>query len=92
MKVFIAATHFFNNSSNNWKYLFFKTISSNSAKVLVVTSLIYLLYKGFLIEVRPSLCGTLGYNPITSNIHTIAFFDKTSSSINCLRKQIVSLM
>ena len=45
--------------SKKWKKLFIKTISVNSTKVSVVTSLCSLFSKCFLIEARPSSCGIL---------------------------------
>ena len=72
--------------SKNWKKLFFKTISANSTKVSVVTSLFSLLFKCFLIEARPSSCGILGYRPTTSVVHRIAFPGKLPNSLSFLRK------
>ena len=59
--------------SKNWKQLFFKTISANSTKVSVITSLFTLLSKFFLIKTRPSSCWILGYWQTTSIVHRIAF-------------------
>ena len=64
----------------------FKTISGNSTKVSVVTSLFSLLSKCFLIEARLSSCGILGYRTIISIVHRIAFFGKLPNPLTLLRK------
>ena len=55
---------------------FLNCICQFSIQVLVVTSLFSLLCKCFLIEVRSSSCGLLGYRPATSIVHRIVSFGK----------------
>ena len=67
-------------------------MSANWTEVLTVSSLFSLLSKCFLIEVRFSSWGMLGYGPTTSIVHRIAFLDKLPNSLRFLRKWSTSLM
>ena len=68
--------------------LFFKTLSANSTKVSVVTSLFSLLSKCFLIEARPSLCWILRRRSTTSIVLRTAFFVKPPH-LSFLRMQMI---